>query len=89
MPSVDTAVEGIGCNRLTHNLDLRLFRLDDAASLTDEEAVRMSKHLVLHDGLFLGLSSAVNFVCIYQEQNPLMNQYRCSSRQNSSQVQKG
>jgi cysteine synthase A len=30
--------------------------------VTDEEAVAMSRHLVLNDGLFLGSSSAVNLV---------------------------
>lgn len=62
---VDTVVEGIGLNRLTHNFDLGLDQLDDAVSVTDEEAVRMSRHLVLHDGLFLGSSSAVNCECVW------------------------
>lgn len=30
--------------------------------MTDAEAVAMSRHLVLHDGLFLGSSAAVNLV---------------------------
>ena len=30
--------------------------------ITDAEAVSMSRHLVLHDGLFLGSSSACNLV---------------------------
>jgi cysteine synthase A len=59
---VDTVVEGIGLNRLTKNFQLGLPHYDDAVSVTDEEAVCMSRHLVLHDGLFLGSSSAVNCV---------------------------
>lgn len=59
---VDTIVEGIGLNRLTKNFELGLTCYDDAISVTDEEAICMSRHLVLKDGLFLGSSSAVNCV---------------------------
>ncbi|KAK0550706.1 Cysteine synthase 2 [Tilletia horrida] len=59
---VDTMVEGIGLNRLTHNFRLGLDCVDDAERVTDDEAVRMSRWLVLNDGLFLGSSSAVNCV---------------------------
>ncbi|UZJ55470.1 hypothetical protein CBS101457_004790 [Exobasidium rhododendri] len=59
---VDTVIEGIGLNRLTKNFQLGLPYYDDAISVTDEEAVCMSRHLVLNDGLFLGSSSAVNCV---------------------------
>ncbi|PWN38324.1 PALP-domain-containing protein [Meira miltonrushii] len=59
---VDTVVEGIGLNRLTKNFGLGLDYYDDAVNVTDEEAVSMSRHLVLNDGLFLGSSSAVNCV---------------------------
>ncbi|KAF9482225.1 PALP-domain-containing protein [Pholiota conissans] len=62
---VDTVVEGIGINRLTHNIELALPILDDAFRITDAEAVAMSRYLVKHDGLFLGSSSACNLVaCI-------------------------
>jgi len=59
---VDTVVEGIGINRLTHNIDLALPIIDDAFRITDAEAVSMSRYLVQHDGLFLGSSSACNLV---------------------------
>lgn len=59
---VDTVVEGIGLNRLTKNFEMGLPYYDEAISVTDEEAVCMSRHLVLNDGLFLGSSSAVNCV---------------------------
>ncbi|KAG8935399.1 hypothetical protein FRC01_000005 [Tulasnella sp. 417] len=59
---VDTVVEGIGINRLTHNFELALPIIDDAYSVTDAEAVSMSRYLVKHDGLFLGSSSACNLV---------------------------
>ncbi|CAD6884874.1 unnamed protein product [Tilletia controversa] len=59
---VDTMVEGIGLNRLTRNFELGLDCIDDAEQVTDDEAVRMSRWLVLNDGLFLGSSSAVNCV---------------------------
>ncbi|KAH6914416.1 tryptophan synthase beta subunit-like PLP-dependent enzyme [Coprinopsis sp. MPI-PUGE-AT-0042] len=57
---VDTVVEGIGINRLTHNFELALPILDDAFRIIDAEAVAMSRYLVKHDGLFLGSSSACN-----------------------------
>jgi len=59
---VDTVVEGIGINRITANMQKGLDLIDDAYKVTDFEAVVMSRHLVEHDGLFLGSSSAVNLV---------------------------
>ncbi|KAI0780249.1 PALP-domain-containing protein [Fomes fomentarius] len=59
---VDTVVEGIGINRLTHNFELALPIVDEAFRVTDAEAVAMSRYLVHHDGLFLGSSSACNIV---------------------------
>lgn len=59
---VDTVVEGIGINRITANMQKGLDLIDDAYKVTDLEAVIMSRHLVEHDGLFLGSSSAVNLV---------------------------
>ncbi|GAA5876319.1 hypothetical protein JCM1840_003615 [Sporobolomyces johnsonii] len=59
---VDTVVEGIGLNRITKNLQQALPIIDDAIRVTDAEAVAMSRHVALHDGLFLGSSSAVNLV---------------------------
>lgn len=62
---VDTVVEGIGINRLTHNMELGLPVISDAFRVTDAEAVAMSRYLVQNDGLFLGSSSACNLVaCI-------------------------
>ena len=59
---VDTVVEGIGSNRITANMEKGLNLIDDAIRVTDLEAVVMSRHLVEHDGLFLGSSSAVNLL---------------------------
>lgn len=59
---VDSVVEGIGINRITANMAKGLHLVDDAYKVTDEEAVIMSRHLVEHDGLFLGSSSAVNLL---------------------------
>ncbi|GAA6024101.1 hypothetical protein JCM10207_003165 [Rhodosporidiobolus poonsookiae] len=59
---VDTIVEGIGLNRITRNLSQALPLIDDAFRVSDPEALSMSRHLALHDGLFLGSSSAVNLV---------------------------
>ncbi|KAL1410343.1 Cysteine synthase 2 [Vanrija albida] len=59
---VDTVVEGIGINRITHNFELGEAVIDDAYRITDVEAVAMSRYLVANDGLFLGSSSACNLV---------------------------
>ncbi|RPB27186.1 PALP-domain-containing protein [Terfezia boudieri ATCC MYA-4762] len=57
---VDTIVEGIGLNRLTHNFSLGRPLISDAIRVSDEEALAMARFLVEKDGLFLGSSSAVN-----------------------------
>ncbi|CCF52105.1 hypothetical protein NDA14_000293 [Ustilago hordei] len=59
---VDSVVEGIGINRITRNLQMGLQCIDDAERVTDDEAARMGRYLILNDGLFLGSSSAVNCV---------------------------
>ncbi|EPQ28086.1 uncharacterized protein PFL1_04413 [Pseudozyma flocculosa PF-1] len=59
---VDSVVEGIGINRITKNLEMGLQCVDDAVRVSDDEAARMGRWLVLNDGLFLGSSSAVNCV---------------------------
>ncbi|KAN0063924.1 Cysteine synthase 2 [Thecaphora frezii] len=59
---VDSVVEGIGINRITRNLEMGLQCVDDAVRVSDDEAARMGRWLVLNDGLFLGSSSAVNCV---------------------------
>jgi cysteine synthase A len=59
---VDTMVEGIGINRITHNFEAGRGLIDDAVRVTDEQACRMARWLVEHDGLFVGSSSAVNCV---------------------------
>jgi cysteine synthase len=57
---VDTIVEGIGVNRVTHNFEAGRMLIDDAIRVTDEQAKGMAKWLVEHDGIFIGSSSAVN-----------------------------
>lgn len=59
---VDTIVEGIGMNRITRNLSFGIDLVDNAVSVKDEEAVRMSRWLSVKEGLFLGSSSAVNVI---------------------------
>ncbi|KAJ2345264.1 Cysteine synthase 2 [Coemansia erecta] len=66
---VDTLVEGVGLNRLTRNFASLLrpprsggCMLDGAVSVSDRDAVRMSRWLVARDGLFLGSSGAINCV---------------------------
>lgn len=57
---VDTIVEGIGINRVTHNFDVGRELIDDAIRVNDKQAIDMARWLVEHDGIFVGSSSAVN-----------------------------
>ena len=59
---VDTIVEGIGINRITENFEAGRELIDDAVRVTDDQACRMARWLVEHDGIFVGSSSAVNCV---------------------------
>jgi cysteine synthase A len=59
---VDTIVEGIGINRLTHNFDIGRHLITDAVKVNDEQAKLMARWLVEKDGLFVGSSTAVNCV---------------------------
>ena len=44
---VDSVVEGIGINRITKNLQMGLQCIDDAERVTDDEAARMGRYLIL------------------------------------------
>lgn len=57
---VDTIVEGIGINRVTHNFDVGRELIDDAIRVNDDQAKSMARWLVENDGIFVGSSSAVN-----------------------------
>jgi len=59
---VDSVTEGVGLNRVTANFSRALPLLDGAVTCSDEEAVEMARHLLAHDGLFVGSSAAVNCV---------------------------
>ncbi|KAI8320901.1 OAS-TL 2 [Martensiomyces pterosporus] len=68
---VDTLVEGVGLNRLTKNFGNLLRKnvggkdtclLDGAISVSDQDAVKMSRWLMCSDGLFVGSSAAINCV---------------------------
>ncbi|SCU92630.1 LAFA_0F11848g1_1 [Lachancea sp. 'fantastica'] len=61
---VDTIVEGIGLNRLTHNFSQGEAYIDDAVRVTDKQAIRMAKYLSVNDGLFIGSSTAINAVAV-------------------------
>lgn len=58
----DTIVEGVGIDRVTANFAEALPLLDGAFQCSDSEAVAMARHLVQHDGIFVGSSSALNCV---------------------------
>ncbi|KAI1854448.1 hypothetical protein JX265_012482 [Neoarthrinium moseri] len=59
---VDTIVEGIGINRITHNFNAGRDYISNAVKVSDEQACRMARWLVEHDGIFVGSSSSVNCV---------------------------
>ncbi|CDR38828.1 CYFA0S02e06502g1_1 [Cyberlindnera fabianii] len=61
---VDTLVEGIGLNRITHNFHTGESYIDDSIKVTDEQAIKMAKYLSVHDGLFIGSSTAINAVAV-------------------------
>jgi len=56
----DTVMEGVGCDRVTANFQAAL--VDQAYRINDDESLEMAKHLLEHDGLFVGGSSAMNCV---------------------------
>ncbi|GBG29719.1 Cysteine synthase [Hondaea fermentalgiana] len=62
----DTLCEGIGIDRLTANFETGLPAIDEALRVSDQEVVDMSRHLLAHDGLFVGSSSALN-LCAARE----------------------
>ena len=59
---VDTIVEGVGINRITENFEAGRDLISDAVKVTDEQACKMARWLVEHDGIFAGSSTAVNCV---------------------------
>lgn len=58
----DTLAEGIGLDRVTRNFQLGIPYIDDAISVTDQEAVDMAHWLLQTEGLWVGSSSAMNVV---------------------------
>lgn len=63
---VDTIIEGIGLNRITHNFLQGEHCVDDSVRVTDQQAVRMARYLSSNDGLFVGSSSSINAVAAVQ-----------------------
>ncbi|QLL32222.1 hypothetical protein HG536_0C03910 [Torulaspora globosa] len=59
---VDTIVEGIGLNRITRNFQLGEVYIDESVRVTDDQALRMAKFLMVNDGIFTGSSTAINAV---------------------------
>jgi len=59
---VDTIVEGIGLNRITHNFSQGEDFIDYSIKVKDEQAIKMAKFLSVNDGIFIGSSTAINAV---------------------------
>jgi cysteine synthase A len=59
---VDTIIEGIGLNRITHNFLQGEHCVDDSIRVTDQQALRMARYLSSNDGLFVGSSTSINAV---------------------------
>ncbi|CAI4219258.1 unnamed protein product [Parascedosporium putredinis] len=76
---VDTMVEGIGINRITHNFEAGRELIDDAVRVTDDQASRMARWLVEKDGIFVGSSSAVNCVAAAVAAMTLPREAGCQS----------
>eukprot|EP00966_Prymnesium_polylepis_P291911 6741725-Prymnesium_polylepis.1 len=53
-------MEGVGCDRVTANFDGA--QIDAALRVPDDESVRMARHLLEEEGLFVGGSAAMNCV---------------------------
>jgi cysteine synthase len=58
----DTIAEGIGLDRITANVAAALPYIDQAMTVSDQEAVDMAHWLLRHEGLFCGSSSSINVV---------------------------
>jgi cysteine synthase A len=58
----DTIAEGIGLDRVTHNLSMGLDCIDDAVQVSDQEAIDMAHYILQLEGLWIGSSSAMNLV---------------------------
>eukprot|EP00977_Amphora_coffeiformis_P003957 scaffold793_cov161-Amphora_coffeaeformis.AAC.9 len=58
----DTIAEGIGLDRLTHNVTVGLDYVDEAIRVTDQEALDMAHWILQHEGLWVGSSSSMNIV---------------------------
>lgn len=59
---VDTIIEGIGLNRITHNFLQGEDCIDDSIRVSDQQALKMARFLSSNDGLFVGSSSSINAV---------------------------
>ncbi|GME91285.1 unnamed protein product [Ambrosiozyma monospora] len=59
---VDTLIEGIGLNRVTHNFAQGEDYITDSERVTDEQAIKMARFLSSNDGLFVGSSTCINAV---------------------------
>lgn len=58
----DTIAEGIGLDRLTHNISAGMEFVDEAIRVTDQEALDMAHWLLQSEGLWVGSSSSMNVV---------------------------
>jgi cysteine synthase len=58
----DTLAEGIGLDRMTHNLQLGIGSIRHAIQVSDQEAVDMAHYLLHQEGLWVGSSSSMNVV---------------------------
>lgn len=63
---VDTIIEGVGLNRITHNFLQGEHCVDNSIRVTDQQALRMARYLSSNDGLFVGSSSCINAVAAVQ-----------------------
>lgn len=58
----DSLAEGIGLDRVTANFDAALPFIDEAYTVTDQDALDMARWILRHEGLLIGSSTAMNLV---------------------------
>ena len=58
----DTIIEGVGLDRITENFQKVIPICTSGFTCTDQEAIDMSRYLLLNDGIFIGSSTAMNCV---------------------------
>jgi cysteine synthase len=82
----DTIAEGIGLDRITSNVAAALPYIDQALTVSDQEAVDMAHWLLRHEGLFCGSSSSINVIGAVRTALQLMTEAKATTATNNNKV---